>query len=80
MMFTLDSTTFDVLDHPDFTAPMVCRSKARVRQWGPETFRVWLAKPRQMAITDGVDQILRQVPHLLDPDLKAALLAYQEGS
>jgi hypothetical protein len=79
IMFTLDSTTHEVLSHPEFVAPMGCRAKARAVAWGPDTFRDFLARPRQMAITDAAQQMLRQIPHLLDPELQAALENYLEG-
>jgi hypothetical protein len=79
-MFTLDSTTHEVLNHPEFVAPIVCRAKARAIAWGPDTFREFLARPRQMAILDAADQMLHQIPHLLDAELKAALEAYVEAS
>ena len=80
MMFTLDSTTFDVLAHSRFQAPVTCRSTMRVRRFGNEPLRAWLKRPRQMVMTDAVNNMLRQIPDLLDAELTAALHAYQEGA
>lgn len=77
-MFTLDTDPEEIIIHPQFNAPNLCRSTIRVRRWQDKTMRALLSRPPQAAVVESCINLQTRVWEFCDDDLKSAVLSYLE--
>jgi len=79
-MYTLDSTSFEIMADPRAASVIIpmCRSTVRVNRWGEQTMRELLSRPVQRVIIESCHLIKGTVWEDCSEELKETISSYLE--